>query len=187
MSKGDWIQTYTGKRVYPLSLDIGDIDILDIAHSLSQICRFTGHTNLFYSVAEHSIRVAKLVSTMKYDSGLILAALLHDAHEVYIGDMSRPLKRSLTESDIEQLERDLQWKIFSRFNCNKALENYDIIKQADNILLMTEGRDLMHGGIKGWHDVENSEVLETPISPYIGPTFVETMFLKEFKKYNVTI
>lgn len=49
-----WIQTYSGKKFEPLNPSIDSIDIIDIAHSLSMICRFNGHSQRFYSVAEHS-------------------------------------------------------------------------------------------------------------------------------------
>jgi hypothetical protein len=54
-----WIQTYTGKKFYPLTATIDDIDIEDIAHSLSMQCRFNGHCYVFYSVAEHSVLIAE--------------------------------------------------------------------------------------------------------------------------------
>jgi len=82
---GDWIQTYTGKRFWPLDPRPEDVDILDIAHSLSLLCRFTGHTSSFYSVSQHSILVAQEVPKR-----LRLWALFHDAAEAYIGDIARP-------------------------------------------------------------------------------------------------
>lgn len=44
----DWIQTYTRRRVSMTGLDAGDIDVRDIAHALSNQCRFAGHTSRFY-------------------------------------------------------------------------------------------------------------------------------------------
>ena len=54
----DWIQTYSGKKFYPLDPRPEDIDIRDIAHALSLNCRFNGHCRCFYSVAEHSVGVS---------------------------------------------------------------------------------------------------------------------------------
>lgn len=82
------MQTYTG-----ISFDLflpsrNQVDIIDIAHGLSRICRFGGHTVNFYSVAEHSIHVAAIASTRLEAK----VALMHDAHEAYLGDTITPLK-----------------------------------------------------------------------------------------------
>src|SRR5271165_7548492 len=86
--KGDWIQTYTGRVMYPLDPRPEEINIIDIAHALSNLCRFTGHVRTFYSVAEHSVRVSQ-----HCDPKDALWGLLHDASEAYLADMSRPMKR----------------------------------------------------------------------------------------------
>ena len=83
-----WIPTFTGKRFWPLDPNMGDVDIRDIAHHLSNICRFTGAVRQHYSVAQHSVLVSK--NTPQQDA---LWGLLHDATEAYMNDMSRPLKR----------------------------------------------------------------------------------------------
>ncbi len=90
--KGDYIATYTGKQFYPLDPRPEDVCLEDIAHSLSNLCRFTGHTDTdrFYSVAQHSVICSTIVAPEA-----ALLALLHDAAEAYLGDISRPLKRDL--------------------------------------------------------------------------------------------
>lgn len=60
----NFIRTFTGRRFWPLDPRIEDIDIQDIAHSLSLVCRWTGHTYCFYSVAEHSLRVSLLAQQL---------------------------------------------------------------------------------------------------------------------------
>ena len=87
---GDWIQTYQGTQMYPLDPLAVEIDIRDIAHALSNLCRFNGHVKKFYSVAEHCCHVSDLFDS-KY---LRLVGLLHDASEAYLCDMPRPIKRS---------------------------------------------------------------------------------------------
>src|SRR5271165_4859950 len=83
-----WIQTYTGKKFFPMDPKPEDICIEDIAHSLSMICRFTGHSREFYSVAQHSVYVSELCSEQ-----WMLHGLLHDAEEAYTNDLARPIKR----------------------------------------------------------------------------------------------
>ena len=82
-----WIQTYTGGKFHLLAPRQEEINIVDIAHALSMMCRFTGHVRRFYSVSEHSWHASYLVP--KQDA---LWALLHDASEAYMADMNRPLK-----------------------------------------------------------------------------------------------
>ena len=58
-SRGSWAQTFTGRQFFPLDPDPQDIDIVDIAHSLAMQCRYNGHTDRFYSVAEHCVHVSR--------------------------------------------------------------------------------------------------------------------------------
>src|SRR5712664_1181267 len=94
--RGPWIETFTGHAFYLLDPRPEDILIEDIAHALSQACRFTCHTRRFYSVAEHSYHIAVLC-----EKEYKLGGLLDDAEETYLGDMNRPLKHhaSLGEED----------------------------------------------------------------------------------------
>jgi uncharacterized protein len=87
------IQTYSG-----IAFDVIDpqpqmISLRDISQSIAHICRYNGHVPTFYSVAEHSVRVAWLLEKKGYDDNVVLTGLLHDASEAYVGDMVRPLKR----------------------------------------------------------------------------------------------
>ena len=74
----EWIITASGKRFYLRRPTPADIDAGDVAHALAHICRFNGHTREFYSVAQHSILVSRLLP-----DELKLAGLLHDAAEAY--------------------------------------------------------------------------------------------------------
>ena len=86
------ITTSTGREVNPLDLRVEDIDINDIAHSLSLTCRFNGHCRVFYSVAEHSVFVSS-----RCPPEFAFEALMHDASEAYLGDVPTPLKRQWPE------------------------------------------------------------------------------------------
>ena len=50
------IKTYTGVMFDPLNPESELIDILDIAHALSMLCRANGHFRNFYSVGQHCIK-----------------------------------------------------------------------------------------------------------------------------------
>lgn len=87
---GDWMQTYSGLRFWPIDPRPGDIDIEDIAHALAMQCRYGGHGKKFYSVAEHCVLMAR--HTLDFGPEIAMWALLHDASEAYIVDIPRPLK-----------------------------------------------------------------------------------------------
>lgn len=84
------------------------LSIEAIAHSLSHICRYGGHTYSHYSVAQHSVVIAKL-SPPEY----FLEGLLHDASEAYIGDIPAPMKWRIPELSV--FEEGIQEKIFSHY------------------------------------------------------------------------
>lgn len=86
---GDFMQTYSGRKFWPLDPRADEIHIEDIAHSLALQSRYAGHCERFYSVAEHCVHIARWLPTDK------LWGLLHDAAEAYTVDVPRPLKRSL--------------------------------------------------------------------------------------------
>ena len=163
-----FIQTYTGARVTMPVPRVEEINIIDIAHALSLLCRFTGHTEQFYSVAEHCIRVAQLVEPKDK-----LAALLHDASEAYLGDISTPLKEWLPEyKGFEQATLEVIYKAFN-------VTGYDLgaIKKADSILCMTEARDLL-GSTNGWSS--RSDPLPSHIVPW-SYNAIEPLYLAIFR------
>lgn len=104
----DYIQTYTGKKFYLLNPTEDMIDLKDIAHALSMACRFAGHINKFYSVAEHSVNVARLCRPENR-----VAGLLHDASEAYIADIASPFKPFLT--NYKELEEGIMKVIAKKF------------------------------------------------------------------------
>ena len=145
MSKrGDdtWIQTYTGRQVWPLDLHIDDLCIEDIAHALALKCRYTGHCREFYSIAQHSV----LCSGVVLEPQLRLTALLHDASEAYLADLARPIKKSLPE--FMALEDKAERIIADKFKLIYPFPPE--VKRADNILLATERRDLMATPPRPW-------------------------------------
>lgn len=106
---GDWLQTYSGGSFYPLDPRAEEMRIVDIAHSLSLQCRYAGHCLQFYSVAEHSILLARHVAPEHK-----LWALLHDASEAYLVDVPRPIKGDLI--GYREIERKIMSVIASRFD-----------------------------------------------------------------------
>lgn len=165
-----WISTYTGKRINPLAPDPDQICIEDIAHALSQLCRWTGHTRRFYSVAQHSVLVSGLSNP-----GHKLIGLLHDAPEAYITDLNRPLKNSTYMSGYRLVEQLLWNAIVEKFDLINIKIPQDV-KKADDILMNTEARDLLPDS--SWIDAD--QTLEEHIDP-MSPVQAEAAFLLQYQ------
>lgn len=156
----------------------GDPKIEDIAHALANICRWTGHTSRFYSVAEHCIRAAAIAPPE-----CKLHVLMHDATEAYLGDVATPLKLLLPEySRIEDahwtwIGNWLNLKTLHIENVADYFEGQNWVQQADHIMLHTEARDLMGAP---WADPEFCT--EARIHPTIAPVDVAGTFIRIFKE-----
>jgi uncharacterized protein len=171
--RGDWIQTFTGVQFWPLDPRPGEIDIVDIAHSLSMQCRFAGHVHTFYSVAEHSVRASEIVPNPD-----MLWALLHDASEAYLVDLPRPLKQfSQLGRYYREIEHWLMAVICARFNLRRYQP--DSVKEADRIMLVTEKRDVMGMPPKPWEDRES-----IPLNGQIQPWTQAEAKLRFLERYS---
>ena len=150
-----FIVTYTGKQFFFDDVQPDSIDIRDIAHALSQLCRFTGHSNLFYSVAQHSLLVSEKMPGRPIDK---LTALLHDAAEAYIGDVSSPLKSQMRycgsdyesegPSHYDDLEREVNTVIQKKFSLPPAIPlssagDLNLWKIYDGAAVVFEGEGFM--------------------------------------------
>jgi hypothetical protein len=137
---GNWMQTYTGRKFYPLDPRPEDIDIMDIAHCLARMCRYSGHTKKFYSVAEHSVLMAEAFP--QYAA----IAILHDAAEAFFGDLPKPIKVMIPE--FKRYENYLLSMIYSKFT-NIPFDEITIeqIEQMDLYMLWIEkSSPLLMGG-----------------------------------------
>lgn len=135
------IETRSGIGFWPLDPRSEDIKITDIAHSLSQQCRFSGHTRVYYSVAEHCVRVSELLESWDCDRAMQLWGLLHDASEAYLVDIPAPLKGQPDFAGYRTAEAKIMNCVCHAFDlpCFQPHE----VHAADGVLLATEARDLM--------------------------------------------
>jgi hypothetical protein len=171
MRHGDWIQTYTGLAIYPLDPRPEEIELLDIARALSHLCRFTGHTKRFYSVAEHSVHCSRIVPPEH-----ALWALLHDASEAYISDVSRPLKQLEAFAAYREAEQKLQMAICRRFGLSEVQP--EAVTQADQIMLAIEARDLLAPLRPGWEKwLEAIGSVQISVERPWGPERAHSIFL----------
>ena len=107
------IKTYTGVMFDPLYPESELIDILDIAHALSMLCRANGHFRSFYSVGRHCINCAMEAKAKGYSERVQLACLLHDSSEAYLSDVTRPVKHELPK--YLEIEKPLQNAIWQKY------------------------------------------------------------------------
>ena len=118
------ILTFTGRLIDPFELKSKDVSIRDIAHALSQTCRWGGHTSRHYSVAEHCVRLSEYASceeTLKSIDAQFLSEderedlaqvlLMHDAAEAYLTDVPKPYKDRPEFRPFVEFERSVQTKI----------------------------------------------------------------------------
>jgi len=170
-----WMQTFTGRRVDVMCMQLHDVCIIDIAHALSHICRYNGHCDKFYSVAEHSVLVSQMVEDHRYK----MHGLLHDAAEAYICDIIKTVKVRL--GGYATIEHDIEDVIYRRFNVQC---DHKIVKKADNIILATEAHQLMVHGVTGW-GLEEKPVNLGKLG--LPPEEAKSQFLRWFRDLGGTV
>jgi hypothetical protein len=171
-----FIQTFTGSKFDFIDIEKNNVSIYDIAHSLSNICRFTGHTKKHYSVAQHCVLASKYASDNNK-----LVTLLHDATECFIGDMSSPLKSIFPDYCAleDKIYKNLIAKMF-----NLPDEMPKEVKEIDLKMLVTEKRDLLRKSNIEWSEFFNNiEPYADKIKPWSNKK-AEIKFLNTFYKLD---
>ena len=173
------IETFTGVMFNILNPTPDMIDIKDIAHAGSQLCRFTGHTKHHYSIAQHELLGSYLVP-----KECALEFLLHDAAESYVNDMSRPLKHMTKLGETYRpIEDKIQSVIRQKFGL--PVIQTPIIHTVDNMMLWAEKKQLMFGRPEPNNqklvNINTTEVADVKILE-MSPRTVESFFLMRFKE-----
>ena len=178
---GDWFQTWTGKRFYILDPRVEDFCIEDVAHALSNQCRYNGHTDRFYSVAEHSIILTRYVLNGLIKGGhgrlhrndMAHLMLMHDGAEAYFSDVPKPIKNSIP--NLEAAELRVEEVYAKAFGTLPKLPNW--MKEFDRRIVMDEKRALMIANSNvPWAAYDSMEPLGVTIVGY-EPKITEQMFL----------
>lgn len=172
----DAIFTFSGHFIRPLDPDPHDVYIEDIAHALANQCRWTGHVEKFYSVAEHCLHVSAVVSDNN-----TLAALLHDATEAYLADLARPIKKAPGLGEVYlAAEAKLAAAIGARFNISGDPLSVAEIKAADERILWAEAKSLLPVLGKQMPDPG----YDCPRPQCWKPEVAESLFLETFYEYG---
>jgi hypothetical protein len=193
-----WVQTVSGQDVDLVDTDPASIDINDIATALSQQARYNGHARSFYSVAEHSVRVAVRVRELVPPGNLFAArlelhGLLHDAHEAYVGDVVTPFKRvlnGLAGRDIfAQAEDAVRIAVARKFELELMYPTRKdplVVQRADAELYVTEKRDIMPNvpGEREWR--RPYAPLNETIYPW-GAATARVLFLDHFDRIKALL
>lgn len=164
------IRTWSGSYFDFRHPENSTFSMCDIAHALSQLCRFTGHTSEFYSVAQHSVLVSHIVPPEH-----ALAGLLHDASEAFIGDVAKPLKNLLP--DYAQIEAEVEQVVLARYGITLPL--HESVKHADLVALRTEQRDLMGCSYDVWLP-DAIRPLDSVIEP-LSPKLARQLFIERYQ------
>jgi hypothetical protein len=163
------ICTHTGRAVDPANFKADDVCLEDIAHALSMICRFNGHTKFHYSVAQHSVHGSLEFCASDIDvrhDPLLVSKwfLLHDAAEAYICDMPRPIKQHPEiRALFDRIEDSISAAIAERFNLPPMTTVLSSVATIDLRMLFTEKRDCLRNPTCSWHPWYENEPL-----PYNG-------------------
>lgn len=152
------ILTYSGSKFDFIEPHKNEFRIEDIAHALSHVCRFAGHTREFYSVAQHSVLASRIYASPQVQ----MATLMHDAAEAYIGDITSPLKQLLPEYKV--IEKRIEIALFNHFGIPYPLPDW--VRKADLIMLATEKRDLMPPADDEWKLIAGIQPMAEVINPW---------------------
>jgi hypothetical protein len=134
------IITFTGKYFDFTNIWQNEVEIVDIAKGLSNVCRFAGQCEEFYSVAQHSVMVSQIVERAGAPWSVVFAALMHDASEALLGDITSPLKSLLPQ--YTEIEDEVQRYLMDRLAPGASVHHHSI-RTADLIALAVEQRDVM--------------------------------------------
>lgn len=170
--KGPTILLHSGAYFDLLAPEESGFTIDDIAHGLSNTCRFAGQSNRFYSVAEHSVHVSRFVKPEN-----AYAALMHDASEAFIHDISKPLKSLLPE--YQAIEQRIEAVIAWRFDVPAPLP--DEVSEIDIRMLITEQKHLIPARTD-WDYMRGREPLPLAYLPCWSPDKAKRVFLHYFEK-----
>lgn len=181
---GPWIQTRYGR----FHADFPKFDVADISHALGMIVRFNGHVSHFYSVAEHTLLVSRLMQDVT--GGDPFEGLMHDATEAYLSDVPSPFKQKLL--DLKAWDHQMETAMRKQFNLTETITPE--CKHADWLALGLEAHYLMSDGGKDYYYPPGirEEVAKLVASEEWGlhclqPTIASHVWVQRYKELSKVI
>ena len=169
----DYLQTYSGGMMNLTTNDFSELTLEDIAHSLSNQCRYAGHTRHFYSVAQHC-----LICADNAPAGQEWNALMHDAVEAVITDIPSPVKARVPP--VKDYEISVQSVLMEKFDYRVTTD----VKLLDIRALATEIRDLMEpSDHQAWDWVKEYKPFDATIE-FLPQSWAKDEFLAYAKRYK---
>lgn len=168
------IMTVGGTYFNFVNPEQSEVTIESLAHALSNINRYTGHTTKPYNVAQHCV-----LGSYRIAPEFAYEFLMHDTAEALIGDVATPLKNLMPEYKV--IEKRVELDLARRFGLSYPM--LPQVREADLRMLATEVRDLMPTVCQGWEILQNVQPYEDVIQPWT-PAKSKKMFLSRF--YQLT-
>jgi 5'-deoxynucleotidase YfbR-like HD superfamily hydrolase len=136
------------------------------------------------SVAQHSLIVSGQCQPEN-----ALWGLLHDASEAYISDISRPLKREKIMDGYRDIENKIMTAVALKFNLSlpstySPLSMPKDVKEADNRVLQTEGRDLLGPLVDDWKLADPYDFTIRPLHPRVAQSLFMERFYQLYSEEN---
>lgn len=179
--KGSWLLSRSGRRIDLPNPDPAEIHWPDIAESLAKQCRFLGHCEEHYSVAQHCV-LASHKTRDELGPGFAIYGLLHDAHEAYLGDTIRPVK-DLLGPELKKLERSVDAVIYGVASIPlPGWKIQEVIQEIDIRMLATEKRDILTPNKDRWEGLKDIKPYEdVTVQPWPWENAMG-VWLREFER-----
>lgn len=189
------LETHGGFYVDLIEPQPETVNVKDIARALSMTCRYGGHVNRYYSVAEHAVLVSQLLQRSSA-ARWSFAALHHDDHEAFLCDLPTPLKNIMGEA-YDTIREGLDITIGKVLNVDPSWFHHERIQWADATALRIEAdvlkfsRGLTRNWDRAW---DRFNLHELPVdlippdwAPGLKPSRAEDLFLAEHLKLGGTL
>jgi len=175
----EFIETYTGRKFYSLEPSTKDVSVIDIAHALSNQCRYSGHTESFYSTAQHCCILASYAENVMGGSALdCLQILMHDAAEAYLVDIARPIKQHMP--DFRKWDKKIQFTIREWLGlADVAIPPWQ--DELDTRIIVDERAQVMADSDNDW-GMSGVEPLHVKVEPWPSK-MAEKQFLFRYAAY----